>query len=425
MKTKSAVIIAVAIVLLVGLFACYAIAYMPFGGTPATPLLTTTFLQSGLPQGSSWSITFNNVTKISSSNSITFKTINGSFKFNMYANEINVTPIKNISVGVSPMWMTYYQNLDELLVTNDGSNTLSVINTTTDAVVRTVKVGLFPAIPILDSTLGVIYVTNMHSDSVTVINASSFSVIKNLSTGSLPLGIALDPSNGYLYIGNSGSGTVSVIDSVTGANVTTINVGGAPRGVTYNPANGHIYVANYDENKVNVINPALNSFYNITVGTNPMWVTYDPYNQYIYVDDYGSSNLMYISNNSVLGTIPTGIDPVGVVYAGNHLIMEINYGSGTVGLINDTTNSVMVNLYVSLTPEKVIGNYTNQNGTFSFVTYKKNLPMWAIYNNNTGLLYMTYFRTNFVRTFNMSVLPDMYIGILSAGSSRQINFRKP
>ncbi len=106
-------------------------------------------------------------------------------------------------------------------------------------------------------------------------------------------------------------------------------------------------------------------------------------------------------------------------------LLEINYGSGTVGLINDTSNSVMINPYVSLTPEKIIGNYTNSNGTFSFVTYKNNLPMWAIYNSKTGSIYMTYFRTNFVRVFNMSVIPDVYSGVVSAGSSRQINFRRP
>jgi len=93
-----------------------------------------------------------------------------------------------------------------------------------------------------DPSNGYIYVTNDDSDTVSVINGATNKVIATIPVGIWPEGIAYDPSNGYIYVANEGSNTVSVINGATNKVIATIPVGAGPEGIAYDPSNGYIYV---------------------------------------------------------------------------------------------------------------------------------------------------------------------------------------
>ena len=150
-----------------------------------------------------------------------------------------------------------------------------------------------------DPSNGYVYVTNQGSNSVSVINGTTNSVIKTVSVGSGPQGVAYDPSNGYVYVTNLGSNSVSVINGANNSVIKTVSVGSYPAGVAFDSSNGYVYVAICGSNSVSVINGTTNSVIKtISVGSEPDAVAYDPSNDYVYVANYGSGTISIISTSS-------------------------------------------------------------------------------------------------------------------------------
>jgi YVTN family beta-propeller protein len=135
--------------------------------------------------------------------------------------------VKNIPVGEGPADiygdardMIY----DMIYVANSDSNTISVINTTTNTVEHDITVGEGPA-DINGYSTDVIYVAN--SDTVSVINTTTNTVEHDipLEGGAAFIYSDGDPDSDIIYVANSGSNTVSVIDKTTNTVKQTIPVG--------------------------------------------------------------------------------------------------------------------------------------------------------------------------------------------------------
>ena len=124
-------------------------------------------------------------------------------------------------------------------VTNYAADTVSVINTATNAVVGS-------AIPSLIGPFGIAitpdgtkaYVTNANADTVSVIDTATNAVVGSaIPVGDVPLGIAITPDGTKAYVTNLNAGTVSVINTATDAVVgSAITVGDAPIGIAICPA---------------------------------------------------------------------------------------------------------------------------------------------------------------------------------------------
>jgi YVTN family beta-propeller protein len=102
------------------------------------------------------------------------------------------------------------------------------------------------------------YVTNEGSGTVSVIDTATNSVVASVNIGSEPTDNAISPDGKHVYASNNLSGTVSVIDTATNSVTATINVGANPYGVVVSPDGSHAYVATYSGN-VEIIDTATNS----------------------------------------------------------------------------------------------------------------------------------------------------------------------
>ena len=71
-----------------------------------------------------------------------------------------------------------------------------------------------------------VYVTNQGSNTVSIISDSDHEVLATVPVGSSPNGVAYDPANGDVYVANSGSDNVTVLHGTT--RVATIPVGTEP-----------------------------------------------------------------------------------------------------------------------------------------------------------------------------------------------------
>jgi len=147
-------------------------------------------------------------------------------------------------------------------------------------------------------------------------------VTATVGAGSFPDQVSVNPATNLIYVtncgsscGGSGSGSVTVINGATNA-TTTLNAGTGPAGVAVNPATNTAYVTNLGSNTVSAIN-GTSVAATISVAAYPGSVAVNPVTNMIYVESCGS--------------------PCGSV-------------SGTVSVINGTTNTVTATVAVGKQP---------------------------------------------------------------------------
>ena len=118
------------------------------------------------------------------------------------------------------------------------------------------------------------YITNQGANSVSVIDVATNTVTATVTgLGTNPGGIGVSPDGTRVYVANQGSASVSVIDTATNTVTTNVTVGPTPVGVAVTPDGTRVYVANLGSNDVSVISTATNTVTaTVAVGTTPAGV---------------------------------------------------------------------------------------------------------------------------------------------------------
>src|SRR5205823_6460571 len=226
---------------------------------PPGPLFLVTFIETGLPSGTAWSVTLDDLLNRSTTPTITFSGPNGTYSF---------------AVGRIRGDTAYYYAIPASGSLAVNGTPVSVpVSFTADTrggtVVATVPTGTYPLAVAYDSGNGYIYVANPGSNAVSVINGTA--VVATLPVGNQPYGVGYDSGNGYIYVASSGSNTVHAVFGTVLVGWTT--VGYAPYGVAYDSGNGYVYVTNRDSNDVSVIN-GTTVVTTVPVGSLPLGVAY-------------------------------------------------------------------------------------------------------------------------------------------------------
>ncbi|MGB7960157.1 MAG: hypothetical protein WCF46_09715, partial [Nitrososphaeraceae archaeon] len=170
-------------------------------------------------------------------------------------------------IEVEELPIEIYTTADATYVANFRSNTVSVIDSDTNTVIKNIHVRDGPRFIDALAGGGAVYVANFRSNTVSVIDSDTNTVIKNITVGDRPRFI--DALAGVaVYVANSGSNSVSVINPVTNTVIKNITVGASPGSIhRYGDA---VYVANSESNSVSVINPVTNEVVaGVTFDINP------------------------------------------------------------------------------------------------------------------------------------------------------------
>lgn len=227
-----------------------------------------------------------------------------------------------------------------IYVTNEDSNNVSVINRQLGEVVATIMVGERPKGIALGPSRERIYVANSGSNTISIIDPTTNKVEYNIPIrfGRGPEGIAigeLSPGKELLFVTNYDSNTVSVLDTTTYQEAERIEVGNGPIAVAVDPPIEALsratfgfeklntlrdyrqkylnaYVANINSNTVSILK------INITTGRceevrgrkevielevewNPIAIAMDYPRGKVYVVNHGSNNLSVIDISEVTG----------------------------------------------------------------------------------------------------------------------------
>jgi YVTN family beta-propeller protein len=285
------------------------------------------------------------------------------------ANQTKVLTSAQIEVGELPIEV--YTSADATYVANFRSNTVSVIDSDTNTVIKNIHVRDGPRFIEALAGGGDVYVANSGSDSISVINPANNTVIKNITVGAYPSSI--HRYEDAVYVANSDSNSVSVINLVNNTVIKNITVGAYPISIT--TSMNVVYVANGESNTVSVINPANNTVIkNITVGASPGSI-------------YGFGDTVYVANS----------------------------GSDSVSVINPVTNEVVAGVTFNINP--FVGGQIICNGLDAPINryFYVSSGTECIAKPNTGYEFASWVETfdgNSTRTINASTPTDSPLAAL-------------
>ncbi|WP_440945625.1 PKD domain-containing protein [Methanosarcina sp. T3] len=261
-----------------------------------------------------------------------------------------------IPVGANPVGVAINPNGTKVYVANDHSNDVSVIDTATNAVTVTVPAGRSPQGVAVSPDGKKVYVTNLASNTISVIDTATNTVVSTVKTGGSPTGVVVSPDGKKIYVTNNGDKTVSIIDTATKAVISTVTVGKGPGEIAVTPDGAKVYVANSDGGSISVIDTATNSVTDtVKVEGAPFGIAVTPDGTKVYVtnnDKYFSTvSVIDVSTNEVAATIPVGPNPAGAAVTpdGTKVYVTINL-CNTVSVIDTATNTVTATMLVGKSP---------------------------------------------------------------------------
>lgn len=243
-------------------------------------------------------------------------------------------------------------------ITNNGSNTVSVIDTSTNTVIKTIT-GFSQPYGVAINPAGTrAYITNDidYNGFVSVVNTSTNTVITTVEVGGNPKGIAVSPNGKFVYVANYGDGTVSIIDTSDNYSVTSVDlgsdVGAAPYGIAVNATGTRVYVTNSAADYVSVIDTSNKQVENkVTVGASPYSIAFNSALAKVYVTNIGSDSVSIIdtTNSSSVASVDVGSSPFGIaVNRAGTKVYVTNSADGTVSIIDTSDNTVLDTIDVGL-----------------------------------------------------------------------------
>ncbi|MCH9630113.1 MAG: hypothetical protein S4CHLAM37_01060 [Chlamydiia bacterium] len=246
-------------------------------------------------------------------------------------------------------------------ITNNGDNSVSVIDTDTNTLITTITQaeGLFnsPSRLAITPNGSTLYVKNSNDDSVSVINTSTNKLIKVIDYAPSTLqNLSVSPDGLEVYIAIAGTHQISVVSTVSNTEIDTIPLGVAPGSVAF--------ARNAPKAYIGLINDGMDIYNTVTrsliTNLNPPNFFADPGNLVVSLDDtrvyagnlraYNSANIGSISvvnatSNTELtsfSSIPENLSqPVGMALTpSGKSIYVTNIGDDTVFIIDTTTNQI-------------------------------------------------------------------------------------
>ena len=234
-------------------------------------------------------------------------------------------------------------------ITNQGSDSVSVVDVATAKVVKEIAVGKSPAGIAVSAAAGRAYVTNPGDHSVSVIDLASLRLLRTLGPaahepegaarfGRGSVGLAVSPNGRFVYLSDWFGGRLNLLDAFTLEPLTDVAVGTAPAGVTVSPDGRTAWVAVRDDDVVQALDAVtLAPRARIAVGTHPFAVDVSPDGRWLLALNVVSHDVSVIdaARSAVVATLPVGQAPYGVAFAADSARAYVtNQHGGTVSVID-------------------------------------------------------------------------------------------
>lgn len=362
--------------------------------------------------------------------------------------------VTNVSVGTNPKGLAITPDGKYLYVANIGSNTVSVINTATYAIIKTITGFDKPSSVTINPAGTKAYVTNSrfggaNTLSIVDINPAHVTtyntIVGTIGGFNAPYAMAITSDGLFGYVANYGN---SLNASQAGVSISYVNlttnlivgapiiVGIYPSALAITTSGSYLYVANYSipiagggSVAVVDIDPAHTMTFNTVTKTitgffGPVGIAMTPDGLYAYVVNYGNNSTVKLGNsvsvidvnsasatyNTIIDTITVGVQPAGIAInsAGNYAFVTL-YNQGNVGslvTIQLSDNSILSPSFilgagpigVVIAPDGLSLYQTNYNAKTVFALSFANIFAASVFNLSNDIY--LYFSNMFTNTLN-------------------------
>jgi YVTN family beta-propeller protein len=217
-----------------------------------------------------------------------------------------------------------------VFVANESSNTVTVVDGETFAVVGTVDARNHATHDLAVSRDGRwLFATNLASGRLSAINTRAMETVASIATGDRAHVVTLTNDNRQAWVANIGDNTISIVDTTTFRILGTIAVGKGPTGLTFSRDGRFAYVSNQGDKTVEVIDTA---------------------------------------SHRVLKAIPVGTNPHFLVLGPDGRIWGTNTGGTDIYVIDPTTQDKIASINVGPSPQQIAFGFKGLQGPNAYVT---------------------------------------------------------
>jgi serine/threonine-protein kinase len=220
-------------------------------------------------------------------------------------------------------------------VVNHGSSTVAVIDNERGAPVRAIPVALSPTDVVVDED-GRAYVTS--NDGAAVLELDTEQVVSAVTVGARPQSLAVSPDGSVGVVTDGERNVLTVMDLLDFSIFDEVQVGKGPDGVALSADGETAYVVNIEDDSVSVVDLVEGAVVStIPVGDRPISVALHPDGLTAYVTNNDSNTLSVIDTtaNRVLETVPVGLWPEAVAVAPDgERAYVVNAGDASVTVVD-------------------------------------------------------------------------------------------
>ncbi len=246
-----------------------------------------------------------------------------------------------IKVGKAPVGVAVSHKLNRVFISNVESHDISVINSITNQVIDTINVGGSPVGIALSPNNHALYVADWYSDRILEINTSDYTKRRELVVAKAPAGLVVSLDSKTLFVAARDSNEIAVIDAATFTITKRIATGKHPFGVSL--GGDYLYIVNVYENSVSIIHTKTWAQSKIKVGEHPYCAVASPNNKTLYVTNTQDDTVSIIdlATQKTLTTIEVGSTPEGISYAlQGALVLVASWGENKISVIDANTNTL-------------------------------------------------------------------------------------
>src|SRR5919106_1816094 len=288
--------------------------------------------------------------------------------------------LRNITVDGTPHNIKLSQDQQTLcIITSDrDSGTIFMLNTTSNELMNEIPM----EVSVQDIAIfnGTMYASDARGGKVLVMNLNG-TLIDEIGVGSRPQYMEVRPDGQVLYVTRLG-GPISVVDLEQKIVIKEIDSGDMPHRLSFTNGGEVLFVVNAESDTLSVIDSDKHEVIKtIPVGDSPGYVALNPDETLAYVTNMDSNTVSIVDADKVINEIPVGIRPYGIVFSadGGDLAYVSNTKGNDVSVINTTSSNITATIsaggtgphqMVAKKPEvEIIRTEDNNNNNSSVIAH--------------------------------------------------------
>jgi YVTN family beta-propeller protein len=226
-----------------------------------------------------------------------------------------------------------------ILTSDRDSGTIFMLNTTSNELMNEIPT----EVSVQDIAIfnGTMYASDVRGGKVLVMNLNG-TLVDEIDVGSRPQYMEVRPDGQVLYVTRLG-GPISVVDLEQKIVIKEIDSGSMPHRLSFTNGGEVLFVVNAESDTLSVIDSRKHEVIKtIPVGDSPEYVALNPDETLAYVTNIDSNTVSIVDADKVVNEIPVGSGPYGIAFSadGGDLAYVSNMRGNDVSVINTTSSKV-------------------------------------------------------------------------------------